>query len=86
MNIKTRPRFTAAVANYLFVLPGLLFVLLFLVFPIFYNVWISFQDVTLMNLRGDHRFVERRKVGVGLLKVGPGAGDLVARPTPSVPR
>lgn len=57
MNIKTRPRFTAAVANYLFVLPGLLFVLLFLVFPIFYNVWISFQDVTLMNLRGGASFI-----------------------------
>ncbi len=57
MNIKTRPRFSAAITNYLFVLPGLLFVLLFLVFPIFYNVWISFQNVTLMNLRGGAAFV-----------------------------
>lgn len=44
-------------SSYVFVLPGGLFILAFLVFPIFYNIWISFQDVTLMNLNGQHRFV-----------------------------
>lgn len=44
-------------SSYMFVLPGGLFILAFLVFPIFYNIWISFQDVTLMNLNGQHRFV-----------------------------
>ncbi|TDF93195.1 carbohydrate ABC transporter permease [Paenibacillus piri] len=45
------------VSNYTFVLPGVLFMICFLVFPILYNLWISFQNVTLMNLKGDHDFV-----------------------------
>ncbi|NTZ16739.1 MULTISPECIES: carbohydrate ABC transporter permease [Paenibacillus] len=44
-------------ANYVFVLPGVLFMVIFLVFPILYNLLISFQNVTLMNLRGEHDFV-----------------------------
>jgi multiple sugar transport system permease protein len=44
-------------SNYVFVLPGVLFMILFLVFPILYNLLLSFQDVTLMNLKGEHSFV-----------------------------
>lgn len=44
-------------SNYLFVLPGILFMVLFLIFPIIYNLLLSFQDVTLMNLNGEHSFV-----------------------------
>ncbi|UUZ96682.1 sugar ABC transporter permease [Paenibacillus sp. P25] len=43
--------------NYLFVAPGVLFMVCFLVFPIAYNLLLSFQNVTLMNLRGEHEFV-----------------------------
>ncbi|MCS7464232.1 sugar ABC transporter permease [Paenibacillus doosanensis] len=50
-------RIRAGWTNYMFVLPGGLFVISFLIFPILYNIWISFQDVTLMNLKGGHRFV-----------------------------
>jgi multiple sugar transport system permease protein len=44
-------------SNYMFILPGALFVLCFLVFPIFYNFLLSFQNVTFMNLNGEHEFV-----------------------------
>ncbi len=44
-------------SNYLFVLPGILFMICFLIFPIFYNLLLSFQNVTIMNLRGAHPFV-----------------------------
>lgn len=44
-------------SNYLFVLPGILFLLCFIAFPIFYNLLISFQNVTIMNLNGEHEFV-----------------------------
>lgn len=44
-------------SNYVFVLPGVLFMIIFMVFPILYNLLLSFQNVTLTNLRGDHDFV-----------------------------
>ncbi|SDD96281.1 multiple sugar transport system permease protein [Paenibacillus sp. UNCCL117] len=50
-------RIRMELTNYMFVIPGGAFVLIFLIFPIFYNIWNSFQDVTLMNLKGGHHFV-----------------------------
>jgi len=44
-------------SGYFFILPGLLFMIFFLVFPIFYNFLLSFQNVTLLNLNGEHAFV-----------------------------
>ncbi|SFL55573.1 carbohydrate ABC transporter membrane protein 1, CUT1 family (TC 3.A.1.1.-) [Paenibacillus sp. 1_12] len=44
-------------SNYVFILPGLLFMVTFMVFPIIYNIVLSFQNVTLLNLRGEHEFV-----------------------------
>lgn len=50
-------RIRSGLTNYMFVIPGGAFVLVFLIFPIFYNIWNSFQDVTLMNLKSGHHFV-----------------------------
>lgn len=44
-------------SNYLFSLPGLLFVFAFMIFPIFYNLLLSFQNMTISNLRGDRDFI-----------------------------
>jgi multiple sugar transport system permease protein len=44
-------------SNYVFIIPGLLFMVTFMVFPILYNIMLSFQNVTLLNLRGEHEFV-----------------------------
>jgi multiple sugar transport system permease protein len=46
-----------SLSNYAFILPGLLFMVTFMVFPILYNIVLSFQNVTLLNLRGEHEFV-----------------------------
>lgn len=43
--------------DYMFVAPGLIFLLGFIAFPVIYNLWISFQDVTIMNLTGEKSFV-----------------------------
>jgi multiple sugar transport system permease protein len=44
-------------AGYLFCVPGLAFLALFLAHPLFYNVWTSFHDVELGQLLGgDERF------------------------------
>ncbi|WP_374717303.1 carbohydrate ABC transporter permease [Geobacillus thermodenitrificans] len=43
--------------DYFFVIPSLLFIFAFLIFPILYNIIISFQDVTIMNLHGEKNFV-----------------------------
>lgn len=43
--------------KYLFIVPAFLFVMIFMVYPIFYNIFISFQDVTIMNLKGDKAFI-----------------------------
>jgi multiple sugar transport system permease protein len=44
-------------SSYLFILPGLLFLLAFMVYPIFYNLILSFKNVTIMNLLGVQQFV-----------------------------
>ncbi|MCP3762089.1 sugar ABC transporter permease [Domibacillus sp. A3M-37] len=49
--------FTKNLSQYLFVIPAALFVLLFMVYPIVYNIIVSFQDLTLMNLRQGGSFI-----------------------------
>lgn len=44
-------------SHYLFILPGILFLLVFMIYPIGYNLYLSFQNVTIMNLTGEHVFV-----------------------------
>lgn len=44
-------------SNYVFIIPALLFMASFMVFPILYNIVLSFQNVTLLNLNGAHEFV-----------------------------
>lgn len=41
--------------GYIFVLPAVLFMLIFVGYPIIYNIILSFQNVTLMNLGGGDR-------------------------------
>ncbi|MFD0682257.1 MULTISPECIES: carbohydrate ABC transporter permease [unclassified Paenibacillus] len=43
--------------SYLFVLPALLFMAVFIIYPIAYNVALSFQDVNVYNLKGEHHFI-----------------------------
>ncbi|MFC4660730.1 carbohydrate ABC transporter permease [Oceanobacillus aidingensis] len=43
--------------SYLFVLPSAIFTLVFLVFPILYNIFLSFKNVTMMNLRSGSEFI-----------------------------
>lgn len=43
--------------NYLFILPALVFMAIFILFPIGYNLILSFQDVSVYNLKGEHHFV-----------------------------
>lgn len=43
--------------SYLFVLPALVFMAVFVIFPIAYNVTLSFQDVNVYNLKGEHHFI-----------------------------
>jgi multiple sugar transport system permease protein len=56
-NTRVKPRRSKLGGNYWFVLPGVSFMVCFLIFPILYNLFISFQNVTLMNLKGEHDFV-----------------------------
>lgn len=43
---------------YLFMLPAFIFVLCFMLYPIIYNIIVSFQDLTLMNLKsGNASFI-----------------------------
>lgn len=42
--------------NYVFLAPGVLFLVLFMVFPILYNFVLSFENVTLLNLKGEKEF------------------------------
>ncbi|MDB5054643.1 MAG: transporter permease [Bacilli bacterium] len=44
-------------SSYLFILPSLLFLVVFIVFPILYNVLLSFQNVDIYNLNGVHSFI-----------------------------
>lgn len=43
--------------SYLFILPGMIFLLGFMIYPIFYNIILSFKDVTIMNLLGVQEFI-----------------------------
>lgn len=43
--------------KYLFVLPALLFVLGFMLYPIIYNIVVSFQDLTINNLQAGGSFI-----------------------------
>jgi len=52
-----RPWALTRLTPYLFLLPAVAFMLFFMVFPILYNIVLSFQNVTLMNLKGAHAFV-----------------------------
>ena len=56
-DLRSKKRRLKGWANYMFILPGALFVVCFLVFPIFYNFFLSFQNVTFLNLHGEHEFV-----------------------------
>lgn len=42
---------------YLFVLPAVLFVLCFMIYPIIYNIVVSFQDLTISNLNSGGLFI-----------------------------
>jgi multiple sugar transport system permease protein len=44
-------------SNYLFVLPIVLFMLVFVLFPIVYNITLSLQDVNVYNFKKEHHFV-----------------------------
>ncbi|HZG15831.1 MAG TPA: sugar ABC transporter permease [Candidatus Bathyarchaeia archaeon] len=44
-------------SSYLFVLPGLGFLVFFMFFPIAYNFWLSVKDVKVTNLNGEQHFV-----------------------------
>lgn len=56
MNSNTRNKFRK-VSSYLFIIPGMLFLLAFMVYPIIYNVALSFKNVTITNLIGVQEFV-----------------------------
>lgn len=43
--------------GYFFILPAVLFMLVFLGYPIIYNFTLSFQDVNVMNISGEKTFV-----------------------------
>lgn len=47
---------STAWTRYLFVLPVILFLLVFIIFPIVYNLILSFQNVTVYNFKGHHAF------------------------------
>lgn len=43
--------------SYFFLLPAGLFIIIFLIFPLFYNLFLSFRNVSLMNLNGEQQFI-----------------------------
>ncbi|PAD15319.1 carbohydrate ABC transporter permease [Shouchella clausii] len=45
-----------AVGKYMFVLPGLLFLAVFMLFPIGYNVYLTFHNVTVFNIMSGYEF------------------------------
>lgn len=51
---RLRRRIGQDVLNYLFVLPAVLYILVTMVYPIFYNVRMSFQDVTISTFLSDN--------------------------------
>ncbi|MFS0614441.1 carbohydrate ABC transporter permease [Lederbergia ruris] len=49
--------FKKSLPLYLFMLPTIIFVICFMLYPIFYNVIVSFQDLTIMNLKTGGSFI-----------------------------
>jgi multiple sugar transport system permease protein len=56
-NLQTNLSVKKSLSKYVFVLPAFLFVLIFMLYPIFYNILVSFQDVSIANLKGDKPFI-----------------------------
>lgn len=56
-NLQTKFSVKRSLSKYLFVVPAFLFVLIFMLYPIFYNILISFQEVSIANLKGDRPFI-----------------------------
>ncbi|MFY0762424.1 sugar ABC transporter permease [Metabacillus dongyingensis] len=54
---KRKSKFVTSFGKYMFIAPGMTFLLVFLIFPIGYNVMITFKDLTAMNLLGEQNFV-----------------------------
>ncbi|GAB2553903.1 carbohydrate ABC transporter permease [Gracilibacillus alcaliphilus] len=50
-------QFRHTFSRYMFFLPALIFVLIFMIYPIVYNIIVSFQDLTLMNLKTGGQFI-----------------------------
>lgn len=44
-------------SNYLFLMPTILFLCIFVLFPMIYNIVLSFQNVNIYNLKGEHSFI-----------------------------
>lgn len=44
-------------AGYAFVLPAIIFLLLLVIYPLFYNITMSFHDVTLKTFNGEQEFI-----------------------------
>ncbi|MDN4522959.1 carbohydrate ABC transporter permease [Fictibacillus fluitans] len=57
MESRKKAKRKKVLGNYLFILPGGIFLLLFLVFPIGYNLKITFEDLTALNILKDQSFV-----------------------------
>lgn len=55
--VKRSSRSFSSWNNYLFVLPIVLFMLVFVLFPIVYNITLSLQDVNVYNFKKEHHFV-----------------------------
>ena len=54
---KRKTKYAEKLGKYMFIIPGMTFLLVFLIFPIGYNIMISFKDLTAMNLLGEQKFV-----------------------------
>ncbi|WEK54766.1 MAG: sugar ABC transporter permease [Candidatus Cohnella colombiensis] len=50
-------RFKEGSGNYAFLVPALLFLAVFMIYPIVYNIILSFKDVTVSNIQGEQHFV-----------------------------
>ncbi|MCA1293473.1 sugar ABC transporter permease [Paenibacillus sp. alder61] len=55
--LSRRAKWFSSWNNYLFVLPALVFMVIFIGFPLIYNLLLSFQNVNVYNLSGEHDFV-----------------------------
>lgn len=55
--ISRRAKWFSSWNSYLFVVPALVFMVVFIGFPLFYNLMLSFQNVNVYNLSGQHDFI-----------------------------